>query len=320
MDRRVAAVSLCLALVCAAASAEIVRRVTDVEELLRAIGSDRTIVLASGSYRIPAASRVQSRYVSLEPVAGGRQLVITGISGLTLRGEEGVEILADPPGAYVLCLRESESVTIQGIAFGHTVEVGCGAGVLSLEGCTGVTIESCELSGSGTVALEIRDSSDITFADSAAFGCSWGAVYADQSTRVTVRGCDIRDNGAYPLLSFSGCEAVEISSSVFLRNSGEAFIAIEGDRYQVTLVDCDISGSTMERFAEGGVEPEIQDVRWHENRFADGSVPEGGGQGADEWAFHAHEQSGLGFQYPGNWTLQEGSDGFVGKGVSSSLK
>jgi hypothetical protein len=279
---------------CAAAGAEVTRRVSSVGELRQALGPNRTVVLAPGSYAIPA---------------NGRQLTIASVTGLTLRGERGAEIVAEASDLPVLTVRGAQDLTLERIVLRHAQEDGCGAAVIEVSSSTAVAIRDCELQGSGALGIDATDCDGITLTDSVISGCSAGAIYATSVSSLVVDGSEVRDNGAYPLLSLSDCRSATLRDSAFLRNTGDAFVAIDGDGEEVQFVSCEITGNTLETFAAGGTMPLLHGTQSRANKVASGFVP---ASAEDEWTFHAHEASGLGFTYPGSWSLETGDDGFVG--------
>jgi len=222
-----------------------------------------------------------------------------------------VRILVRPSDGWVLTFEGARDLTLEGLALGHAESGGCGAGVLRLVGCEGVRIESCDLFGSGTVGVELEVSSGVTLASSVIRDCATGAVHATESGGLSLQSCDLRDNAAYPLFGFSACEAVSIEGCAISGNRGETFLAVEGDPAEVLFADCSVSDNVMERFAAGDYRPVMRDVRWQGNEFAGiGAAPEESVE-AERWEFFAHLESGFGFEYPGSWRLDKGTEGFV---------
>ena len=108
------------------------------EELFRAVGSNRTLRLAPGDYVLDRVSAPYARYIELDPVHDGAQLVFRDLENLTLSGEQGeVRILANSQYADVLQFRDSNNLLrLSGITFGHWPERAfCSGDVLAFVRC-----------------------------------------------------------------------------------------------------------------------------------------------------------------------------------------
>jgi hypothetical protein len=156
-------------------------RVGNGGELAQAVGSDRLVVLAAGEYRVSEAAQVSNPAVSWEPVFDGLQLVITGVSRLTLRGAWGARLLTSPRYAYTLLFRDCHDLALEDLSLGHTEAEECVGGVLRLEGCSDVRIAGCELSGSGVVGLDLEGCTGIRVERSTIRDCTSGALFPPDS-------------------------------------------------------------------------------------------------------------------------------------------
>ena len=181
-------------------------RVTNVDELLAAIAPNTVIELAAGEYDLSIASNygadTHSSYYSWNGVYSNdemaAELVIQNVDGLTLRGAglEETTIAAVPRYANVIKFVGCHNLTVTNLTAGHTTEPGfCTGGVLNLENCTDVSIDSCGLYGCGTLGVQAQNCSRLTVVDSNIYECSYGAVDVHQCQDVVVSGCDIHHHG-----------------------------------------------------------------------------------------------------------------------------
>jgi hypothetical protein len=95
-------------------------RVATSRELARAVASNRTVLLAPGRYLVTEAAQVANLAVSWEPTFDGPELVITGLSNLTLHAELDATLLASPRYAFTLVLVDCCNLVLEGLAVGHT--------------------------------------------------------------------------------------------------------------------------------------------------------------------------------------------------------
>lgn len=192
-------------------------KVKTVDELLAAIAPDTEIILADGIYNLSKARGYgtdATRYWFWSEEFDGPGLVITGLSNLVIRSENGDAsrciLTAVPRYANVLAFRNCSDVAVQGITAGHTAEPGyCMGGVLNYRGCHGVLVENCWLYGCGILGVQAELCSDITVKHCEIYECSDGGIHMAQVKGVSVENCRFRDLGG-PGMYFDDCENVKI--------------------------------------------------------------------------------------------------------------
>ena len=201
-------------------------RVTNVDELLAAIAPNTVIELAAGVYDLSTASNygadTHSSYYSWNGVYSNdevaAELVIQNVDGLTLRGT-GIEetiIAAVPRYANVVKFAGCNTLTISNLTAGHTTEPGfCSGGVLKLENCADVSIDTCGLYGCGTIGVQAQSCSRLNVTNSNIYECSSGAVDVHQCLDVVVSGCEIHHHGTR--------EGQGEAMNVFSARNGEGF-------------------------------------------------------------------------------------------------
>ncbi|MEM7009997.1 MAG: hypothetical protein AAF585_00815, partial [Verrucomicrobiota bacterium] len=124
--------------------------VSSAQELLDAIGPDRTIKLAAGVYDLTPAAEGESEYHVARYVFDGFERSVKHVNGLRLIGGAGVKIQVEPRYANVLTFEGCRDLTIENIFFTHTPEQGyCTGGVLNFANCSNVVINNCVLDGCG---------------------------------------------------------------------------------------------------------------------------------------------------------------------------
>src|SRR5512145_1077144 len=85
-------------------------RVASSGELVRALASNRTILLAPGQYLVSEVAQIANPAVSWDQAFDGPQLVITGLSNLTLRAPRGATLLASPRYAFTLVFADCRNL------------------------------------------------------------------------------------------------------------------------------------------------------------------------------------------------------------------
>lgn len=216
--------------------------VSNVDEFLDAIGSDREIRMKKGEYRLDRAADYGKESSNpgyrWEEVYDGYQLVIENVENLVIRGQDGekTELLAKPRYAGVLNFTGSENIYIQGLTAGHAVEQGtCTGDVLAFRECSGVQVEESALFGCGAVAIRAEQCKDLKVTQSSLYECSYNAVVAWQCEELTVADCRIYNMDCLDaLFSLAYNQAVLIRNCLIENNTAAFFLQASGT-WEVTL-------------------------------------------------------------------------------------
>ncbi|MBR0353087.1 MAG: right-handed parallel beta-helix repeat-containing protein [Oscillospiraceae bacterium] len=187
-------------------------KVSSIDELIQAIGPDRTIILEAGTYDLSAAAGYgisEGEYFYWEQRWDGPQLVIRNVSGLTVSAEsedpKATVISAVPRYANVLSFVSCKDIELMGFTAGHTKEPGeCAGGVLYFEGCGDLRLESCRLYGCGILGIETANCNSITVDKCEIYECSFGAVNMHDTDGISFRQCNIHDVPS-PAVTFYNC-------------------------------------------------------------------------------------------------------------------
>jgi hypothetical protein len=237
-------------------------------ELVQALASNRTILLAPGQYLVSEVAQIGNPAVSWEEAFDGPELVITGLSNLTLRAQRGATLLASPRYAFVLVFVDCRNLVLEGLTLGHTEQGECVGGVLRLDACGRVRIQGCDLFGSGVVGLDAADSTGITIRASTIRDCSGGALWATRVRDLRLENTLIAGNGSYPLISLDSAWTVVLQSCRIERNTGELLLQIEGDSGEVALPGSEIRfNATESLYYEGSSPPDLSQTRVEDNAF-----------------------------------------------------
>lgn len=203
-------------------------RVTNVDELLAALGPDRQIWLEPGNYELDKAASYGGEggeYYRWVKCWDGYELVIENVENMELSGmdEDGVEITALPRYANVLRFENCRNIMMNRLILGHDEEPGsCTGGVLYISGCDYMHINKSELYGCGIIGVWAHNSSKVFVTDCEIYDCSQSAVSATACYDVRVSDCEIYDcdaawgGGIFEVESSTGFAVVncEISDNV----------------------------------------------------------------------------------------------------------
>lgn len=228
--------------------------VTNTEELIAAIGPDRKIRLAEGTYDFSSADSyaqpTENPYCFWQETYDGFELVVQDVKNLTITGagKNHVVLSAVPRYAQVLRLQNCENVSLTGFTAGHTKEPGyCVGGVLYLDGCADISIRDLGLYGCGVTGVYAQGCTNVSVANSDIYECSYNGVQVvnclgvnvtncriydlgkgeweagevfslDSSSDITISGCEISDNLTCTLVRSTGTDLVTLKNNVFRGN------------------------------------------------------------------------------------------------------
>lgn len=200
-------------------------RVKNDDEFLRAIGSDRVIILAPGTYRFPCAPRRNiTEHVSRN--LGNRSevwdIVLHDLQNMTIigSGPGKTRILQSDPYLWVFCMRKVSNVELANLEMGHPPELRgyCSGGVLSVERATDVTIRDCILYGCGTVGLRIENVENLAFVHSTIRECTYGLVEGLRCRNMRFSDSAFLESGKFDLIEFRECADVSFLNCRFEGN------------------------------------------------------------------------------------------------------
>lgn len=209
--------------------------VTSVDQLLAAIGSNRTIFVDAPELKLSDAANyggTGSDFYAWQMSYDGPELMISGVENLTIRSVSGkpedCRILAEPRYANVLTFRNCRNVTISGITAGHTEAPGsCTGGVLNFSGCWNPTVENCSLFGCGTWGVEARYCTELTVRGCDIYDCSYGGINLAFVTGGVIENSLLRELEGMGIYG-SDCAGIAITGCDFQNNQGS----------DVTLLNC----------------------------------------------------------------------------------
>ena len=203
--------------------------VSSAAELISALHDGVEITLKSGEYDIsgqldefslPGWSYIGDSRGKHGLFAGysgsGSELVISGMSNITLRSEDPsapARIVCSSPDASVLTLYGCSGISLENLVLTHSVTAQPIAGsVLTAEYSSSVSITGCELSGGGAYALECYNCPGLYVSSGVIHDCMYGCAV------------------------LSACSSAEIYDTRFFSCSGSA--AFDADDSEVLFSSC----------------------------------------------------------------------------------
>ena len=308
--------------------------VSNAKELIRAIASDRTIVLKKGDYILRTAYGVTSKYAAWEDGEDGKELSLSKLDNLTIRGADGARIISDSLSSAIVGLYDSKNVTIDNLAFVRATkpDTEAGAGSLYAESVAGLALDRCSFEGSTTTAIELWECESVSIKRTDIAGSTSCAISASHTPGLQVSSSRVSGCQGYPLLSFEESDGALFSATSFEGGTGGNFIEIYAGSDSTATVkfsDCAFKDNKFDYFSLASILPIAVSCRFDGNSFnedwetasvapasdeeysSDDEADAGDAQADDssadaqsapQWYAHA---SGLSFSYPDGWEMNE---------------
>ena len=206
--------------------------VTNMEEFLAAIGSNKRIVVDTDLLDESTADMTQNgEYYTWDEVFDGKQLTIHNVDNMTIAGKTGKNVntvSALPRYAQVLAFDRCSNLTLENLTVGHTKEPGyCVGGVLWFQQCTNVEVRKCGLYGCGTIGIQAMDCRNVTMEQNDIYECSYGGIQLIGVATAAMDGNTFRDlgdeYGGYVYQVFSDCSEITMDGKRITPGSEEAY-------------------------------------------------------------------------------------------------
>lgn len=164
--------------------------VENAQQLLNAIGSNRTIILKPNTYLLDkAANNIKNPHVIYDRDTGGP--VIQNVHNLKLIGSDvrASKLVISSEFPNVLSFKNSSAIHIRSLEIGHVPQSAaiCLGAVLAFENSHSIELTDLNLFGSGTFGLWLENSHHLTLSNSVIKECSQGIAFLSQSTHVLMK-------------------------------------------------------------------------------------------------------------------------------------
>jgi hypothetical protein len=233
--------------------------VKDEEELLRAIGSDKTIVLEPKDYIISNVKKFKSDFIEWDKEFDGYQIVIKNLKNLRIFGDKNNKsrIIVEPQYADVLIFKNISYMNISNIIAGHAPKRGsCVGKVLSFYDSDNICLNNSILFGSGTEGLFLENVNYFDFKYSIIEECTQGIITILNSKNILFKESIFRNNELWGTLNVEFFSNVRLKNCIFKRNHCE-FIDEKFDLFLRSLIDVSSDSNVIidnSKFIENKVE------------------------------------------------------------------
>ena len=198
--------------------------VETMREFVKALGSNRTIVMKPGVY-VWNDGDVLGHVSGAESYKGLskhlRDGTIRGVDNLTIVGMgAGARILQPDSYDHVLSFQDVRGLTLHNLVLGHEEDRGwCAGGVVRIIGGRDIVIDGLEMFGSGTEGLTFSQVEDVEVRHSVVWGCSEQLSTIFHANNVRIHDTVFRGSGPDLLRGFNLGRAQVQMQRVTIRNN-----------------------------------------------------------------------------------------------------
>lgn len=227
--------------------------VNNATDMLNEIKNNRKIILADGRYDLSAVKQADVNNKNVGFDYDG--VTISNISNLCLESENGADILfsIDDPYSPVLNVSNCSNFVIRGVTAGHNVEPGyCSGSVLHFADSDHVSVDKCNLYGSGTYGIEASYTSEIHVTDSDIYECTYGLVDLRNSGSALFENCKLRDSEDLTLINFYDGYDLTFDNCEFSGNRSAyetCYFVGMGEYDRVTFKNCSFKNNQFVTFS-----------------------------------------------------------------------
>ena len=198
-------------------------KVKTVEELIRAIGSNRNILLEEGIYNLSnhAVQDIYNEHINRQ---GG--LYMSNLQNMSIRGtgSKPSDLIVDSKDSYVMSFSDSKNISIENVTAGHSERAGeCEAGVFRFSNSSDIKIDKTHMYGSGTIGLDLYNVTNMEMTNSTIYNCTQTIMQVSDIKNVYFKNCVFRDNKGYSMVDMQGdAQNVVFDGCEFRNNSGDS--------------------------------------------------------------------------------------------------
>ncbi|MBR3454669.1 MAG: right-handed parallel beta-helix repeat-containing protein [Bacteroidaceae bacterium] len=219
-------------------------------EFIKALGSNRTVVIASGSHinltdeifseGLEDKLNIKNIELIVNPAKVGKngllqynyqsdgvELHLAYMKNLTIEGEGMTRpvIQVRPRYTYILSFDHCENITVKNLEMGHTDEGYCEGGVLSFTDCKGVKVDNCDMYGCGTEGITATNCENLQCEGSIIRDCSYSIMtLTNVKGKVNFSECQFLRNKEFNLVNAdANCSKLNFIKCLFKDNRGLLF-------------------------------------------------------------------------------------------------
>lgn len=236
-------------------------KVSNMEQFLNAIGSNKKIILTSDLYNM-VSNKTQNNdeYPSVD-MWKSEGFEFENISNLTIEGEHRAEITIDDIMSNVITFNNCHDIYLNNLKVGHsngnsTYE--CEGAVIKLNDCDNVVINNCSLYGCGADGIYAQRSTNVLVFNTKIYDCTYSGIWLTDNSNAIINETEFFDS-----VHFSGFVRIDnskiecnnckieniVTESEFIDSFDSTYNQNNNIKSQAVFNDCIFSNNTFEKIS-----------------------------------------------------------------------
>lgn len=224
------------------------------QEFLKVLASNTIIEVSPGRYDLSTTTAETGSYFAYTEVHDGVELRISDLQNLTIRNpqpKQKVEFITQPSYGNVFVFNNCQNIKFENITAGHGEAKGyCTGGVLKFVSCQGISIENCNLYGSGMEGITAENVTSLNGKNVQIYECTYSLMSLNNVQNASFEHCAFTKSIEFDMLNLSDCGLVSFKNCTIADNktgiedyTDYALFNLSGNTV-VNLDKCTISGNT----------------------------------------------------------------------------
>ena len=221
--------------------------VKNAKDFIKALGSDRTIVISSSKplnitdaledmiakgeiaegetyYGMSEGFASGENNVTFASNTDGNGLQVRNCHNLTIKGKgKAATLLASPRYVNVIEFFDCSDITMENVIMGHTNGGYCDKGVIEFSGCNNVLMNDCDMFGCGTEGIVLNQSNRVTVNRSVIHDCTYHTMHVRDCRQVRFNDCIFRNNMEFDQINIGNTKDIVFTGCVFDSLDGPLF-------------------------------------------------------------------------------------------------
>lgn len=220
-------------------------RVSTAREFYDAIKSNTHIIIETKEMDITGQrlTRLQFKdnpYVKTTPEYVG--FLIEKVHNLKISGMGQVKLYTTDEDDRVITFMNCSNIKLENLNIYHRTpaEISCYGEVIGIDNVNQFTVRNCELNGSGTIAMDAYESTNILLSDCKIYNNTNNFFYARTSTNIKIKDCEIYENALNSNGFIMVASDITLEDCLFRDNaiSGEFINAFCDNESFITFRNC----------------------------------------------------------------------------------
>ncbi len=249
--------------------------VKNTEEFIQALGSNKHIILESGTYDITFTKELgalSSHYK--EPANSWEDIEITGLENVTFEGKGEVSVIITNPSLWVVNFTNCKNLVFKNLEFGHKVDGECSGGAALFQNSQNIQLFNVGLYGCGTTGLELRNVSQFSMEASRVYKCTLYLANFRNSNTIAISNTTFENSGMLDMFTFNNNKNVSFTHCTIQNNTEREhhfepiyFVYVVSAESPILFKGCVFENNDYKTFSNSLESLQLKSCEFNDNTF-----------------------------------------------------